>query len=129
MASTNDLKNGMVLSIDNGLWSVVEFQHVKPGKGGVVASRLMRAPGTPFWLLVEHSIGAQRALLDIDVLVKCAGQPSAILEANLVRQGNGYRIDNLPSDCAFIEIAIAARAWSGRSALNENIEAVEVVRQ
>ncbi|WP_144694934.1 elongation factor P [Dermacoccus nishinomiyaensis] len=33
MASTNDLKNGMVLKIDNGLWSVVEFQHVKPGKG------------------------------------------------------------------------------------------------
>jgi elongation factor P len=33
MASTNDLKNGMVLSIDNGLWAVVEFQHVKPGKG------------------------------------------------------------------------------------------------
>ncbi len=34
MASTNDLKNGMVLQLDNGLWSVVEFQHVKPGKGG-----------------------------------------------------------------------------------------------
>ena len=34
MASTNDLKNGMVLKLDNGqLWSVVEFQHVKPGKG------------------------------------------------------------------------------------------------
>ncbi|WP_037570791.1 elongation factor P [Phaeacidiphilus oryzae] len=33
MASTNDLKNGMVLNLDNGLWSVVEFQHVKPGKG------------------------------------------------------------------------------------------------
>ena len=33
MATTNDLKNGMVLSIDNQLWSVVEFQHVKPGKG------------------------------------------------------------------------------------------------
>ncbi len=34
MASTNDLKNGMVLQLDNGLWSVTEFQHVKPGKGG-----------------------------------------------------------------------------------------------
>ena len=34
MASTNDLKNGMVLDLDNGLWSVIEFQHVKPGKGG-----------------------------------------------------------------------------------------------
>ena len=33
MATTNDLKNGMVLSIDNQLWQVVEFQHVKPGKG------------------------------------------------------------------------------------------------
>ena len=34
MATTNDLKNGMVLNIDGNLWSVVEFQHVKPGKGG-----------------------------------------------------------------------------------------------
>jgi len=34
MATTNDLKNGMVLKIENQLWSVVEFQHVKPGKGG-----------------------------------------------------------------------------------------------
>ncbi|MGH3747205.1 MAG: elongation factor P, partial [Micromonosporaceae bacterium] len=34
MATTNDLKNGMVLNLDNGLWAVVEFQHVKPGKGG-----------------------------------------------------------------------------------------------
>ena len=33
MATTNDLKNGIVLNIDGGLWSVVEFQHVKPGKG------------------------------------------------------------------------------------------------
>jgi elongation factor P len=34
VATTNDLKNGMVLNLDGGqLWSVVEFQHVKPGKG------------------------------------------------------------------------------------------------
>lgn len=33
MATSNDLKNGMVLNIDNELWAVVEFQHVKPGKG------------------------------------------------------------------------------------------------
>jgi elongation factor P len=34
VATTNDLKNGLVLSLDNGLWTVVAFQHVKPGKGG-----------------------------------------------------------------------------------------------
>ena len=33
MATTNDLKNGLVLNIDGQLWTVVEFQHVKPGKG------------------------------------------------------------------------------------------------
>ncbi len=33
MASTNDLKNGLVLNLDGQLWAVVEFQHVKPGKG------------------------------------------------------------------------------------------------
>ena len=33
MATTNDLKNGLVLNIDGNLWSVVDFQHVKPGKG------------------------------------------------------------------------------------------------
>jgi len=32
--TTNDLKNGMTLQLDNGLFTVVEFQHVKPGKGG-----------------------------------------------------------------------------------------------
>ncbi|MGH8894145.1 MAG: elongation factor P [Actinomycetes bacterium] len=34
MATTNDLKNGLVLNLDGQLWSIVEFQHVKPGKGG-----------------------------------------------------------------------------------------------
>lgn len=35
MATTNDLKTGLVLKLDGGdLWSVVDFQHVKPGKGG-----------------------------------------------------------------------------------------------
>lgn len=33
MATTNDLKNGMIMVIDGQLWQVIEFQHVKPGKG------------------------------------------------------------------------------------------------
>ncbi len=34
MATTNDLKNGIVLNLDGQLWTVTDFQHVKPGKGG-----------------------------------------------------------------------------------------------
>ena len=33
MATTNDLRNGLVLNLEGQLWQVVEFQHVKPGKG------------------------------------------------------------------------------------------------
>ena len=41
MATTNDLKNGMTLNLDGQLWTVVDFQHVKPGKGGAfVRTRL-----------------------------------------------------------------------------------------
>jgi elongation factor P len=34
VATSNDIKNGSVLSLDGNLWAVIEFQHVKPGKGG-----------------------------------------------------------------------------------------------
>ena len=41
MISVNDLKTGLTLQLDNGLWSVVEFLHVKPGKGAAfVRSKL-----------------------------------------------------------------------------------------
>jgi len=44
MATTNDIKNGSVLNIDGQLWSVIEFQHVKPGKGGAfVRTKLKNA--------------------------------------------------------------------------------------
>ena len=33
MISSNDLRNGVTIELDNGIWSVVEFLHVKPGKG------------------------------------------------------------------------------------------------
>lgn len=42
MASTNDFKNGMVLDIDGQLWTVTDFQHVKPGKGGAFVRSKLR---------------------------------------------------------------------------------------
>jgi elongation factor P len=40
--STNDLKNGMTLELDGVLFQVVEFQHVKPGKGGAFVRTKLR---------------------------------------------------------------------------------------
>jgi elongation factor P len=40
--STNDLKNGMSLRLDDGLFTVIDFQHVKPGKGGAFVRTKLR---------------------------------------------------------------------------------------
>jgi elongation factor P len=40
--STNDLKRGMTLDLEGGLYQVIEFQHVKPGKGGAFVRTKLR---------------------------------------------------------------------------------------
>jgi len=40
--STNELKNGMTLELDGTLFQVIEFQHVKPGKGGAFVRTKLR---------------------------------------------------------------------------------------
>ncbi|MFJ2620216.1 elongation factor P [Glutamicibacter sp. NPDC087344] len=42
MADTTDIKNGVVLKIEGQLWTIIEFQHVKPGKGGAFVRTKMR---------------------------------------------------------------------------------------
>lgn len=67
MASTNDLKNGMTLEIEGKLWTVVEFQHVKPGKGpAFVRTKLKLVPGGK---VVERTFNAG-VKVDIAILEK-----------------------------------------------------------
>jgi translation elongation factor P/translation initiation factor 5A len=68
MISVNDLKTGLTLQLDNGLWSVVEFLHVKPGKG---AAFVRSKPLKQDRLLKKHSVLVKklRKLCLIDV--KC----------------------------------------------------------
>ncbi len=40
--TTNDLKNGITLELDTGLFQVIEFQHVKPGKGSAFVRTKLR---------------------------------------------------------------------------------------
>ena len=43
MATTSDLKNGIVLDLDGQLWTVIDFQHVKPGKGGAFVRTTLKS--------------------------------------------------------------------------------------
>src|SRR6218665_2541852 len=66
MASTADIKNGVVLSIDGQLWSVIEVQHVKPGKGGAFVrtklKKVVRGKGVDR----PHNAGAKIDIENVD---------------------------------------------------------------
>ncbi|MFJ5621332.1 elongation factor P [Peribacillus loiseleuriae] len=42
MISVNDFKTGLTIEVDNGIWQVMEFQHVKPGKGAAFVRSKLR---------------------------------------------------------------------------------------
>ncbi|MET1009613.1 MAG: elongation factor P [Gaiellaceae bacterium] len=44
--STNQFKNGMHVELDGQVWRIVEFQHVKPGKGGAFVRTKLKSIGT-----------------------------------------------------------------------------------
>ncbi len=64
--TTNDLKNGITLELDNGLFQVVEFQHVKPGKGGAFVRTKLRnvRTGNVFDRTFNAGVRVEQALLD-----------------------------------------------------------------
>ena len=64
--TTNDLKNGITLELDNGLFTVVEFQHVKPGKGGAfVRTKLRNArSGAVLERTFNAGIRVEQAIVD-----------------------------------------------------------------
>jgi elongation factor P len=64
--TTNDLKNGITLELDNGLFTGVEFQHVKPGKGGAFVRTKLRnlRNGNVFEKTFNAGIRVEQAILD-----------------------------------------------------------------
>ena len=64
--TTNDLKNGMTLQLDNGLFNIVEFQHVKPGKGGAFVRTKLRnvRTGNVFDRTFNAGIRVEQAIIN-----------------------------------------------------------------
>ena len=64
--TTNDLKNGITLQLDNGLFQVIEFQHVKPGKGGAFVRTKLRnvRTGSVLEKTFNAGIRVEQAIVD-----------------------------------------------------------------
>ena len=66
MASTADIRNGIVLNIDGQLWNVVEFQHVKPGKGGAFVRTKLKNVVTGKVVDRTYNAGAKIDIENVD---------------------------------------------------------------
>ena len=111
MATTNDLKNGMTLDLDGVLWNVVEFQHVKPGKGGAFVRTKLKNVLTG--QVVERTFNAGTKV-DVAVVDKSDMQ-------YLYQDGNDYVfMDNETYDQVHVP---AAAVGDARDYLLENMTA------
>ncbi|MBT8389271.1 MAG: hypothetical protein KJP13_06455, partial [Altererythrobacter sp.] len=99
---------------------------IRPGRGGIIAARLLNAPNGPFRINIEHRIAPAQQLRDVRLQLVCTNVAEPVFDERFSRQGDGFRIESLPSDCAYLVLAINARAWSGRSALNGTIQSIRI---
>ena len=117
MATTNDLKNGMTLEIEAKLWTVVEFQHVKPGKGpAFVRTKLKLVPGGK---VVERTFNA-------GVKVEIAQVEKRDMQF-LYRDGDGFIFMDSKS---YDQMSISAEVvGDAANYMLENVEAVVAVHE
>ena len=68
--TTNDLKTGITLELDNGLFQVVEFQHVKPGKGSAFVRTKLRnvKSGNVFDRTFNAGIKVEQAIINRETM-------------------------------------------------------------
>ena len=117
MATTTDLKNGMTLDIEGQLWNVIEFQHVKPGKGQAFVRTKMKQVMTG--KVVEKTLNAG-IKIDIAILEK--------REMNfLYKEGEDFIfMDNKTFDQMLISQATVGDA---ANYMLENTEAIVAVHE
>ena len=117
MATTNDLKNGMCLDIEGTLWTVIEFQHVKPGKGPAFVRTKMRQVLTG--KVVEKTFNAG-VKIDIAILEKREMQ-------FLYKEGEDFVfMDNKTFDQMNIS---AATVGDAANYMLENTEAIVAIHE
>lgn len=100
---------------------------VRPGKGGIIASRLLQVPANSFGIQIKHRISPVERLRDVRLRLTCAETGKTFLDEGLNQQGEAFETGSIPNQCSNMILAIHARAWSGRSALSGAIESIQIL--
>jgi elongation factor P len=110
MITTNDLKNGMTLLLDGMLFEVVEFQHIKPGKGHAFVRTKLRSVQTG--RIMDRNFRSKEPVEQAYIEKKFVEY--------LYRAGDAYHVMDPET---YDQIAVAARLFEGKDQfLKENME-------
>ncbi|MBX7460395.1 hypothetical protein [Qipengyuania huizhouensis] len=100
--------------------------YVRPGSGGVFATRIIKSPQAPFSIVAEHQITPRDLSEDVQISLRCTQNPEPFSQGEFSGDGLNLSIENLPASCLFMEIALQARAWSGQAALKGTISPLKI---
>ncbi len=110
-------------TVDDG--EAVEI-FVRGGKSGLLMRRLVKTPGAPFTVSVVQRIKPSEQLRDVRLVLRCAGTREPFYDERFDTEGTDFEVASVPSNCSFLDMAIEARAWSGRSPLIGTVESVTI---
>src|ERR1700687_5224771 len=115
VASTADFKNGLVLQIDSQLWQIIEFQHVKPGKGPAFVRTKLKNVLTGKVVDKTYNAGVKVETATVDrrdttclyrdgshfVFMDSQDYEQHILPDSLVGDAANYLLESMPVQVAF----------------------------
>ncbi|MBX7531755.1 hypothetical protein K3165_02320 [Qipengyuania sp. 1XM1-15A] len=102
--------------------------YVRAGQGGIFARRIIKAPEGPFTVSAQHEIKPQELADDVRLFLRCTDDPQPFFEARFGAARFQQLVNDIPSECSFIEVQLHARAWSGKSALRGLISPLRITQ-
>ena len=99
---------------------------VRGGKGGALAERLIANPGAGFIVRIAHNLNPPDQVKDVRLQVRCPGDEQPFYDQSLSTRPNEYLVTGVSGRCAYLSIAIYARAWSGSSSIRGTISPIEI---
>ena len=97
---------------------------VSPGRGGVIASRVIFPQVSRFSVRVDHDLDLSDRLGNLRLEVRCTGAASPFFVSAIERVGREFAVDASYQSCDAYEIALSARAWTGSTPLRGSISSV-----
>lgn len=100
---------------------------VRPGRGGVLAARVLQTPAAPFAIGIAHDVTPVGQIEDVRLQLTCAGATAPFYDESFTAGVSRFAVQTVPDACDHLRLVIFGRSWSGLPALRGTISTVAVL--